>query len=187
MSFLFWLALSIGGGFFLLSLFGDVFGIHDHGAEAFHSDVGTHGDTEWGRVFSLRNATYFLFAFGAVGVLLDVFWGPDKQLLALVFAVATGVLAWTLSHAAFRYLKRTESGTLPGDRLLVGRIGEVSLPIRKGSTGKILVNNAGHTQELLARPLDEDDADPESWRSVIVVEVRDGVALVTPYPEEVEL
>lgn len=79
MSFLFWLALVVGGGLFLLSLFGAVLGVHDHGAEAFHSDVHAHGDTEWGRIFSLRNATYFLFAFGAVGVLLDFAWGGGKN------------------------------------------------------------------------------------------------------------
>jgi len=60
----------------------------------------------------------------------------------------------------------------------------VSLPILKGGTGKIVVAKAGQTQELLARPLTNDDEDPESWDSVIVVEVRDGVALVTPFTEE---
>jgi membrane protein implicated in regulation of membrane protease activity len=183
MSFLFWLALVIGGGLFLLSLFGDVFGIQDHGGESFHSDVDAHGDTEWGRIFSLRNATYFLFAFGAVGVLLDFVWAGSKEPLAFLFAGATGVLAWVLSAAAFRYLKRTESGELLGDRLLIGRVGEVSLPIQKGGTGKILVTKAGHTQELLAKPLDDDEADPESWNSVLVIEVRDGVAMVTPYSD----
>lgn len=182
MTFLFWLALVIGGGLFLLSLFGDIFGVQDHGGEAFHSDVDAHGDTEWGRIFSLRNATYFLFAFGAVGVLLDFVWAGSKGPIALLGAAATGVLAWTLSAAAFSYLKRTESGELLGDRLLIGRVGEVSLPIRKGGTGKIVVARAGHTQELLARPLADDD-DPESWSSVMVVEVRDGVAIVTPYSE----
>jgi hypothetical protein len=180
MSFLFWLALIIGGGLFLLSLAGDMFGVEGHEAEAFHS----HVDTDWGRIFSLRNATYFMFAFGAVGVLLNFAWKGENGLLALIIAVATGLFAWGLSYAAFTYIRRTDSGDMPGDALLVGRVGEVSLPILKGGTGKIVVSKAGHTQELLAKPLDEDAPDPETWNSVIVVDIRDGVALVEPLSEE---
>ena len=179
MNFLFWLALVVGGGLFLLSLAGDVFGVEGHDAEAFHS----HADTDWGRIFSLRNATYFLFAFGAAGVLLNVAWAGERGLLAVVIATVTGLLAWALSYAAFGYLRRTDSGQMLGDELLVGRVGTVSLPILKGGTGKILVAKAGQTQELLAKPLDADEANPEAWDSVIVVEVRDGVALVTPFSE----
>jgi hypothetical protein len=180
MSFLFWLTLIIGGGLFLLSLAGDVFGVEGHEAEAFH----THADTDWGRIFSLRNATYFMFAFGAVGVLLNFAWNGQKELLALAIAVATGLLAWGLSYAAFTYIRRTDSGAMLGDSVLVGRVGEVSLPILKGGTGKIVVSKSGHTQELLAKPLDNDAPNPETWNSVIVVDIRDGVALVEPFSEE---
>ena len=180
MSFLFWLALIIGGGLFLLSLAGDVFGVEGHEGHAFHAD----SDTDWGRIFSLRNATYFLFAFGAVGVLLNFAWNGEKELLALVFAAFTGLAAWAVSYAAFSYVRRTDSGQMLGDSLLVGRVGEVSLPILKGGTGKIVVSKSGHTQELLAKPFDEDAPSPETWNSVIVVEVRDGVALVEPFSEE---
>jgi len=180
MEFLFWLALVIGGGLFLLSLAGDVFGVEGHDGHAFHADA----DTDWGRIFSLRNATYFLFAFGAVGVLLELFWGGASELTAFILAVVTGIFAWTLSYAAFGYLRRSDSGQMLGDQLLVGRVGTVSLPILKGGTGKIVVAKAGQTQELLAKPLTDDDENPEAWDSVIVVEVRDGVALVTPFTEE---
>jgi membrane protein implicated in regulation of membrane protease activity len=179
MNFIFWLALVIGGGLFLLSLAGDLFGIEGHEGHAFHADT----DTDWGRIFSMRNATYFLFAFGAVGVLLDLVWGGSEA-LALVFATLTGLGAWALSFAAFGYLRRTDFAQMPGDELLVGRVGSVSLPIIKGGTGKIVVDKAGHTQELLARPHDDAEANPEKWDSVIVIDVRDGVALVEPFTEE---
>lgn len=179
MNFLYWLALIIGGGLFLLSLVGDVFGV-DHDGHAFHAE--TEGD--WGRIFSLRNATYFLFAFGAVGVLLNLAWSGGGDLFTAAAATATGAAAWVMSHLAFSYLRRTDSGQMLGDRLLVGRVGTVSMPILRGGMGKIVVAKAGQTQELLAKPLDENDADPETWDSVIVVEVRDGVALVAPFTEE---
>lgn len=180
MDFLFWLALVIGGGLFLLSLAGDVFGVEGHDAHAFHAD----GGTDWGRIFSLRNGTYFLFAFGAVGVLLNFAWAGKGEWLAFSFATITGLLAWAMSYAAFGYLRRSDSGQMPGDELLIGRVGTVSLPLLKGGTGKIVVDRAGQTQELLAKPLDDDEADPQTWDSVIVVEVRDGVALVAPFSEE---
>ena len=180
MDFLFWLALIVGGGLFLLSLAGDVFGIEDHEGHAFHSDT----DTDWGRIFSLRNATYFLFGFGAVGVLLNLAWGDDRDVFTFAFALATGLFAWAISYVAFTYLRRTDSSRWLGDELLIGRVGEVSLPIVRGGMGKIIVSKAGQTQELLAKPLDDDAPDPETWDSVIVIEVRDGVAIVAPFSEE---
>lgn len=185
MSFLFWLALVIGGGLFLLSLAGDVFGLEGHQGEAFHSDVHGHGhgDSEWGRIFSLRNATYFLFAFGAVGVLLDFMWRGQNTPIAMAAAILTGAAAWFMSAKVFGYLRSTESGEMLGDRVLVGRVGAVTLPLIKGGMGKITVEKAGHSQELLAKPLNDDDANPEQWDSVLVVDVKDGVALVTPFSE----
>ncbi len=180
MEFLFWLTLVVGGGLFLLSLAGDIMGVEDHDGHAFHADAAS----DWGRIFSLRNATYFLFAFGAVGVLLNLVWNGEREWLAFVFAALTGVLAWGMSHVAFSYIRRTDSGQMRGDELLVGRVGTVSLPILRGGTGKIVVAKAGHTQELLAKPLSDDETNPETWDSVIVVEFRDGVALVTPFSEE---
>lgn len=183
MTFLFWLALVIGGGLFLLSLFGDVFGI-EKGGEEFYADVDTDGDTQWGRIFSLRNATYFMFAFGAVGVLLDYVWRGQREVLALVIAAVTGLAAWMFSAVVFAYLKRTDSGEMPGDRLLIGKVARVTLPITRAGAGKIEVMKGAQTQELLARPLDDAEAEPESWSSVMVIEVRDGVALVAPYTDD---
>ena len=41
----------------------------------------------------------------------------------------------------------------------------------------------GRAQELLARPFDDDASNPESWSSVLVLEIRDGIALVAPSSE----
>jgi hypothetical protein len=187
MTFLYWLSLVIGGGLFLLSLAGDVFGAdHDTGALHADADVDAHGDAEWGHVFSLRYLTYFLFGFGAVGVLVGFLWRGNQALLTLLLASLTGLAAWGLSYSVFSYLRRTESGVMQGDRLLIGSVGEVSLPISSGGTGKVVVTRAGHTQELLARPLRHDESDAESWHTVIVVDVEDGVALVEPFADETD-
>ncbi len=177
MTFLFWLALVVGGGLLLLSLIGD--SDTDAGGHDIDHEVG-HAGGDWGRILSLRNATYFLFAFGATGTLLQALWKGRDTPLVFVIAAVTGVIAWLLSSVAFSYLKRTDAGELQGDRWLIGRIGNVTIPIKRESTGKITVARAGQTQELLALPHNETDTNPEEWNSVMVVEIRDGVAYVAP-------
>jgi hypothetical protein len=143
-----------------------------------------HDDFDWGKLLSLRNLTYLLFAFGAVGVLLQLVWGGEHDLLTALGAAVAGTTAWLLSAAVFGYLRQSESGERATDRTLIGRVGQVTLPLLPGSTGKVLVTRAGQTQELLAKPMDEADTDPQSWNSVVIVELRDGIAFVAPYSEE---
>jgi hypothetical protein len=178
MGFLFWLSLVVGGGLLALSFVGDATG-HDTDLGSDNAHAG-----DWSRILSLRNATYFLFGFGATGVLLRMFWGDRYTLMTTLSALAAGLIAWLLSGAAFTYLQRTDVGQMHGDKWLIGRTAEVLIPLSRESTGKISVTRAGQTQDLLARPHDGEETDPSSWRSVMVVEVRDGIALVTPSPEE---
>lgn len=192
MNFLYWFSLVLGGGLFALSLAGDLFGEHspidsDHLGDVGGDAHGGVGDSEWGKLLSLRNLTYFLFAFGAAGVLLTVVWGGERDLLTALSAGVTGALAWTMSSVAFGYLRRTESGEMLTDRTLIGRVGQITLPLQSGSTGKIMITRAGQTQELLAKPLDDAEAGPEKWETVVIVEVRDGIAFVAPYTEQEEL
>jgi hypothetical protein len=183
MSFFYWLSLALGGGAFLLSLLGSFFDAHGH----FAHDTHIHSDDfDWGRIFSIRNLTYLLFGFGATGVLLSLIWRGERDLLVAVLAGLTGASAWMISALLFGYLRQSESGERPTDRTLIGRVGYVTLPLRRGGTGKVQVTRGGQTQELLARPMNDDDANAEQWESVVVVEMRDGIALVTPYTEETQ-
>jgi membrane protein implicated in regulation of membrane protease activity len=187
MTFFYWLSLVLGGGLFALSLAGELFGAHGHFHSAGHLDSdASHTDFDWGKLFSLRNLTYFLFAFGAAGVLLNFTWDGDRALLTAIAATATGVAAWLLSAMLFGYLRSSESGERQTDRTLVGRVGEVTLPILPGRTGKVLVTRSGQTQELLAKAMDAEEPAQDSWSSVVIVEVRDGIALVAPYSEEAQ-
>ncbi len=181
MTFLYWLALMLGGGAFLLSLAGELFGAHGH----FHLGDDPHvGDFDWGKLFSIRGLTYFLFAFGAAGVLLNWNWHDQRGLLVALLALLTGATALVGSTALFGYLRKSESGERASDRMLIGKVGQVTLPIVRGGTGKVLITRSGQTQELLARPMDDNDAHSDQWNAVVIVEVRDGVAFVTPYTEE---
>lgn len=187
MTFFYWLALVLGGGLFALSLAGEFFGAHGHFHSAGHldGDLDAHADDfDWGKLFSLRNLTYFLFAFGAAGVLLNLAWGGDRAVLTALAATLTGVAGWLISGLLFGYLRSSESGERPGDSTLIGRVGQVTLPILPGRTGKVLITRSGQTHELVAKAMDAEEPAPDSWSSVVIVEVRDGIALVAPYSEE---
>lgn len=174
---LFWLALVLGGGLALLSLFGDVLGLDSD------SGGGVEIDHDGLHILSLRSATYGLFAFGSVGVLLEWAWGGRMTPVTLLAALATGGAAAVFSAYLFRWVKSTASGEMARDNTLIGLAAHVVLPIQGGS-GKVLVARAGREHELLARPFDADAPAPESWTDVVVVDIVDGTALVSPLDDE---
>lgn len=169
---LYWLALILGGGLGLLSVIGGSIEME------LESEI---PDPDAWHILSMRSATYFLFAFGAVGLLTGA--AGANGVVSLFASVFTGVVAAMSSAALFRYLNRTSSGTVPTDASLVGLTGAVVLPLRRGTGGKIVVYRAGREIELMARPFADDSGDPETWDQVVVVEVSGGTALVTPYPD----
>lgn len=172
----YWFAFVVGAGMVLFSLLGD----HgDGGADTDTGDIGHHGADGF-KILSLRNATYFLFAFGASGVLLEWLWRGEHGFLRALVAVTLGLVGGGLSSLVFGWLRRSESGELRGDSSWIGAMGEVTLPLSLDGTGKVLVTRGQREQELLARPFDESAPEPERWRSVMVVEMRQGIALVAP-------
>jgi membrane protein implicated in regulation of membrane protease activity len=173
---LFWFALVLGGGLAVFSLLGDFF--EAAGADDLHIEHDT-GDAAW-QLLSLRTATYFLFAFGASGVLIHL--TSDSALAALAGALFTGVAAALLSSTLFRYMRRTSSGALAGDAAYEGLQGRVVLPL-KGGHGKIVVRRGGRDIELLAQCYDSDAVNPETWTDVVVIEIRHETALVSPLHE----
>jgi hypothetical protein len=98
-----------------------------------------------------------------------------------VVATLMGVVGGGISAAAFGWLRRTESGQMGGDLGWVGKVGEVVLPLSLEGTGKIMVTRDGRDHELLARPFERESESPEGWKSVMIVELVNGVALVSPY------
>ncbi len=183
MNALYWFALIVGVGMYGFSLAADFLG---------HTDIDTHADAEMHhggaedkgggsfRILSIRNMTYFLFAFGVTGVLLSWLWGGSRGLLTAVLATTLGATGGAISSLAFGWIRRTEAGVLPGDHGWVGLTGLVLLPLSSDSTGKIVVARGGREHELLARPFDPRAERPDSWASVMVIEMQQGVALVAP-------
>lgn len=182
MSALYWFAMVVGVGMYLFSVFADT---HGHGDVGGHVDAGAdhHQGFDSYKLLSLRNATYFLFAFGVTGVALKWMWGGTRGLLTAILAIGIGSFGAAISTVVFGWLRKSESGEMPGDRAWLGASGAVVLPLSTGGTGKIMVSRSGRSQELLAQPFDSHATAPERWSNVTVLEIRDGIALVAPNEE----
>lgn len=184
MSALYWFALVVGAGLLLLSLAGDLFG--DHGDAAIGDGHDHGGDVDGMKILSMRNATYFLFGFGGAGILLGWLWDRSQPVTTAISALIVGLISGGISAVAFGYLNRSGSGELEHDSAWSGAVGRVLLPLSHGGTGKILVARAGREHTLLARPFEPDAHDPESWQDVVIIEIRHGIALVTPFTSALE-
>lgn len=181
MNALYWFALVVGVGMYIFSVLAGATGGH-HDVDG-HAPSDPHHDVDSYKLLSLRNATYFMFAFGVTGVALTAIWGGGRGALTAILALLTGTTGAAISTFAFGWLRKSESGDMPGDRVWLGTSGQVVLPLSAGGTGKIFVSRGGRSQELLARPFDAGAARPETWSSVMVLEILDGVALVAPNDE----
>jgi membrane protein implicated in regulation of membrane protease activity len=200
MTSIFLFALIVGGGLLALSFMSDLLG----GAESgFDVDLDTDFDADLDadldpgldagapaggevdvagafRVFTIRNTTYFLFGFGAVGWSTLQLSPGASVLLTTVAAVLAGLLAAALATAAFGWLRATDSGFQSGEGSFVGCEGRVVLPLGHGKMGQIVVQRSDREYELRALPFDTSAASPGAWRSVMVIEMDGGTARVSP-------
>lgn len=207
-------ALVVGGGLLLLSAFSDFFGDADVDAgdvdldaggfdldtdgldldaDGFDLDTdgldadaltGPAGGAHGLKILSLRSLTYLLFGIGATGTTLT--WLGTNPIVTALAAAVAGVLTMTLVLSAFRYLARTESGGLEGEQGFVGLPAEIIVPINAQGHGRVLVRRRDRTFELAARPFETRDGSPAEWKSVVVVDMEGGVALVAPLEQLTE-
>lgn len=163
----------VGGALltFSLSGFGDSHGHDMAGHDAGHD----HNPVKF---LSLRTLTYVLFVFGGVGAVLTWAW-KGSALLVLFLSVVAGLGIGTLTSAAFQYLRKTDSGDRASEDSFIGLTGRITLPMSTDGLGKVLVQRGDRSFELLARPLDAKTA-PSTWKSVVVVEMQRGTAIVAP-------
>ncbi len=179
----------VGGGLLALSLLGDVFGGDvDADLDAdIDGDVGavSDGGDAATKLFSLRAVVYGLFGFGGSGLVLQLLAGTPPMLTAMV-AAAMGVGCGALVSKVFGYLKRTEAGAIAGDRELVGLTGKVVLNIAEDDVGAVRIRSGARRYRLRATADLQSGAGKvlEAGSSIVVVDVRNGVALVTPTEEK---
>lgn len=192
--------LVLGGGFALLSAFGDLFDSDvgdvdpdldldaDFDAEldgALDGAEGTAGAGHAAEIFSLRSLVFSVFGFGATGSLMTWLGAGAASALTIVFSVLAGLAVGGAVGSFLAFLKRSDTGARRSDRAYVGLPGRVTLPIGPGSAGRIVVRRGEREHAIRALPYPGTEAeDPAAWDEVVVLEMRDGVAYVEPVSEE---
>jgi len=204
-------SLVLGGGFLLVSVLGDILG-GDASDMAFDADVDfdvdidvdvhvdvdvdtdldIHGDMDahhdWAlvsKVLSFRMVVYTLFGFGAVGWLMTMAGLAPAAPLTIGSAIFGGIASGALVQSVFNYLKRTDSGGHTTEDSFVGLPAVVTLPLGGNSAGNIAVEL--DARRLTIRALPHGDATDEmmrTWKNVVIVDMKDGVARVTPVDED---
>lgn len=177
--------LVVGGGLLALSLFGDFLegDVDADGALELEGDANLDADgADFARLFSLRAIVYTLFGFGAAGAVLHAVWGGGRPGLTAAVAGGMGIASGALINTVFGYLKRTESGAMEGEESLIGLRGEVRLEITEGGIGEVRIDGGERQFRIRARADDLEDARValEAGRPVVVVDVKEGVAVVAP-------
>jgi len=154
--------------------------------DAAHAELDADAGSLAGKIFSIRTLFYSLFGFGSVGTLLTYLWSGNP-LMTAAFAVFSGLASGAVIHAAFGYVKGSESGMLQTESSYAGLSGRVTIPIRAESPGRIVVERGGRRVKLRALPHVSGQGDPSTWTSVLVVEMEKGVAQVAPIDEDMLL
>lgn len=189
--------LILAGGLAVLSAFGDLLdldgggvdldaGVDLDGGVDLDADVDPAADSgfDWARVLSLRGLLYAVFGFGLAGSLQV--WLLDAA-PASPFTLATSVVAGLgLGWITDRLVDVVRGVSTPdrvGDEGFEGCMGRMLVPIRDESPGRVRVLRGGRTYDVRALPHGRPESDPSEWTGVIVVEVREGFALVVPDEE----
>jgi hypothetical protein len=183
------LATILGVGLLLFSSFGgdgggsdggDVTDLTGDGAGGHDMDGGAGGASHvLIGLFSIRNITFFLAAFGATGLLLTAMDAGSTRTAML--ATLMGLTALGLSHAVFTWLRRSDASVeAPGDADFAGALGRIVLPVAPGSRGQVACVIAGRECYLTAALADGVEQPLLVGQEVIIVASHDGVVHVMP-------
>ena len=135
-----------------------------------------------GALLSFRSIVFFAAFFGLAGLLLT--WLGTSTVLATIVGAGVGLFAAVANVQLMDYLKRTSVSSRLTDRRIAGNPAKVVLPIGPGHRGKVAVDVAGQPIYLVALPFnDRHEKEYAVGDTVVIVEVRDGSALVTAMDE----
>jgi hypothetical protein len=159
---------------------GDGDGTGDTGTgdtEGSGEEATSEGSVSVARLLSLRNAVFFTGFFGMSGTLSSLLGTAPAPTLAV--SIVSGLLAAASIQMALDYLRRSQSGALPEPAALAGARARVLVGATRASLGKVEVEAAEGTQQLVARVHAESGVDHfEPGDAVVIVRVDGGQALV---------
>jgi membrane protein implicated in regulation of membrane protease activity len=151
---------------------------HGHGHHAGHAVEGE--EAIWTLFLSLRFWIFAALGFGLSGTLMHVF-ALAHPILAFFIASGAGLTSGLFATLAFRLLRRGSAATEVRSSVAVGKVGRVVVPCGQGLTGKVRVEVAGSSVDLMATT--DEEAIPRG-EAVLVEELRDGIAHVSRRPAE---
>ena len=143
------------------------------GIEGGGSDFDSMG---WLPFLSLRFWTFFTMLFGLSGIIMTTLESG-----ATVTLVSSGAMGLGLSYPIaylFQYLKKNELTTSTQSHSYEQEIGTALLPMKSNGKGKVRVAMNGELVDLIAT--NPTDQTIEQGQEVLIVEIEDGVALVSP-------
>ncbi len=130
-------------------------------------------------LFSTRNLTFFLAAFGAAGLMLT--WLGTPPFTTSVIATLLGAASMALAHSIFSWLKRTDSAVdVLGDRDFEGTLARVVLPVSATERGQVACIIAGREVYLTARLVENSTAPLLPGEEAIILHADGGVVTVMP-------
>jgi len=129
------------------------------------------------RLFPLTSWALSAAVFGITGLAVGA-TGVASGLTLLV-AIVVALVAGVANSVVFSFLRRSESTSDVSDAELAGTIARVVLPVAPGRRGRIALTVGGRDIYLSADAM-PDTGELERGRPVVVVEVRGGVARISP-------
>lgn len=150
-------------------------------AQAQHFDHGVgegHGGVAglFTAFLSLRFWMFFLAFFGLTGLVLDGLDLVDDPTVALIAAIAMGLLTGYGTVLVFRRLAHSETSTAASSSDYVGRSGRVLVGFAAGALGKVRLTLKGTTVDVLATT--EDERAFQAGEDALVIAMNDTTAVV---------
>ena len=148
-------------------------------------DGGDGMDLEDGGVvayLSLGTVAFFSGFFGLTG-LATTLVGTGAG-LAFVLSMIVGLTAAVTQRGLLTYVKKTSTSSHLSDSEFSGRAASVVIPIEAGKRGRIALQVGQRRQYLTAELTAGDETSADIGSSVVIVEIDNGVALVTPLDPE---
>jgi membrane protein implicated in regulation of membrane protease activity len=132
-------------------------------------------------LLTFRTLIFFATFFGAVGIVLT--WLDYSEPVPLASAAGLGLVAGTANARLMAYLKRSDVSSHLTQRELSGSTARVVLPIGQARKGRVEIDVGGQPTFMVALPYRADGEQMPPGSRVVVVEVKDGTALVAPLPD----
>ncbi len=156
---------------------GDNSDVTIHDSPELYQDGSVNDSADAIKLFSFRNLVYFAAFFGLTGTILTLM--HSSTIISLISSLSLGAFSFIFGHKLMKYLKATETGQGINLKSLVGKQGFVSLPMKRGTFGKIILEQGGQTIELKAEIADVAESDSfKSHENVIIISINNNIAQI---------